>query len=95
MERRQHTRISTDIIPGRLGNRIPVEVMELSLEGIGLEARAALRPGGNYKLSLLEGSAKVLETKVIWCRLDRSERSADGRSQTVYRAGLSRVGGGG
>lgn len=88
MERRQQSRIPTDGMQGRLGSGIPVRVTELSLQGIRLETRSALRPGGRYTLSLLDGVVSELETKVVWCRLVRCEVEADGETMAVYRAGL-------
>ena len=91
MERIRHGRILMGIMPGRLGRGIPVQVTELSLQGISLETSSPLRPGASHIFRLNEGGTSSLEARVVWCRLDRNERSADGRALAVYRAGLSRL----
>ncbi len=89
MERRKNVRILVNALPGLLGRGIPVEVRELSLLGIGLETSMPLKPGGSYSLRLQDSRISELETRVVWCRLDRNGRHADGNLFTIYRAGLS------
>jgi hypothetical protein len=91
VERRQQTRIRTGDLSGRLGGGISVQVTELSLEGISLETRSALRPGGYYTLRLLESRGEEIEARVIWCRLDRNKPGTNGESVAVFRAGLSQA----
>lgn len=87
-ERRHFKRYRVDGVQGRCRTARDLVVRDISLTGLAVETRAPLRIGETYSLTM-GGRLDAIEipAEVRWCRLV-DVRSAGGRSENVYHAGL-------
>lgn len=67
-------------------------VLDLSRDGLAIESTTALRPGQRYTFTLTIGEhLETLRARVLWCRLQTTERLPNGDVRPLYRAGIERV----
>ena len=88
-ERRTHTRYPVEGIKGSFLFTTDARVLNLSLDGMSLEANNPLKIGHEYSLRLDEGEHHMpLKGTVVWCTLVKTTRDQQGDVQPVYRAGV-------
>jgi len=88
-ERRIHTRYEVEGVRGNFLLSTDARVLNLSLDGMSLEANNPLKIGREYSLKLDQGSeALPLKGTVVWCTLVKTTRDERGEVQPVYRAGV-------
>ncbi len=88
-ERRRHHRYDVQGVRGILVLPMRVKVLNMSLTGLAVEARAALEIGKKYDLKLHNGRETIeFNVDVQWCHLVRTERIGIADVSPVYEAGL-------
>ena len=93
-ELRRHRRYDVLDVRGSLLVSLDARILNMSLTGMAIETGSLLKVGGSYWLRLpQDGETLRFKTDVMWCRLVRNERTAEGDSRAVYHAGLDFRGG--
>ncbi len=88
-ERRRHRRYDVQGVRGILVFPLRVEVLNMSLTGLAVESRRALKIGSRYDLKLHNGREAIdVNVEVQWCHLVRTEPAESGDVAAVYQAGL-------
>ena len=89
VDRRRHLRASITEISGTLHSPGDVEVLDLSLSGMAIEAAAELEAGDHCFLELRhQGHSVSMEVEVRWASVLRMERVRD-TFLPVFRAGVA------
>jgi PilZ domain-containing protein len=92
LQRREQPRLMLRGSEGVLHGSFPVTIVDVSLGGLGLEARSGIRPGGAYELIAdLEGRHVQARLLVTRCRACGTAPDGSGGRSMVYRAGASFV----
>ncbi|MDX1501056.1 MAG: PilZ domain-containing protein [Thermoanaerobaculia bacterium] len=88
-ERRRSPRRRVDGVTGSFLLSSDAKVLNISIDGMAIEAVSSLKVGRDYSLKLTHrGASLPLVGKVVWCSLVRTQRDEWGEVQPVYRAGL-------
>ena len=88
-ERRKSRRRAVKGIKGSFLLSADARVLNMSVEGMALEARNPLKVGRDYSLKLAGAEQTIpLVGRVVWCSLVRTLRDEEGEVQPVYRAGV-------
>ncbi len=88
-ERRRHKRHAVESVTGTFQFSTEARVLNMSLDGMSLEASSPLKIGRVYRLRLEQNNRSLpLEGTVVWCTLIRTRRDDRGEVQPVYRAGI-------
>ena len=88
-DRRRKPRFDVEGVRG--GVRLPMDarVVDLSLDGFGVETDRWLQVGRRYTVSLPADDGIIrLSGTVAWCRLARTVKLDDGERAPVYKAGI-------
>lgn len=90
-DRRQNPRFP--LANTEIGNHaVTGRVLDLSRAGMAIECHDALGPGRLYTFRLAIGEhTETLTARLLWCRLCRTERLANGDVLPIYRAGIERL----
>lgn len=88
-EKRRHVRYEVEGVAGTLRYDMNARVLNMSLDGMALETTAWLHVGRDYRLKVGSGDHVLdMEGRVVWCHLVGNRSVAEGRSGTVYQAGV-------
>ncbi|HUP42661.1 MAG TPA: PilZ domain-containing protein [Thermoanaerobaculia bacterium] len=88
-ERRQKARFDVEGLQGGLRLPMDARVVDLSVDGIGVETDRWLQVGRSYTVSLpMEEGTLRLPGAVAWCVLARTVKNAKGESAPLYKAGI-------
>lgn len=72
-----------------LGPDLPIEIVDLSLDGAQVEHRGPALPGNTPSLTLtLAGERFVLDAEVMWSRASHTAPDPSGARVLLYRTGL-------
>ncbi len=87
--RRTHPRYEVEGIRGHFALNADVDIVDVSVNGVGIETHTYLGVGRDYSLRVTreEGDLR-LTGRVVWCTLVRTERNGAGDIFPVYRAGI-------
>lgn len=89
-ERRRYRRFAVENLVGNLLYSQEVKIVNLSIDGMLVESRNALRPGALYSIKIGADDELVeLSARVRRCFLSGTERLTTGETATVYEAGLA------
>lgn len=87
-ERRQCRRHATEPLAATL-NRHPIEIVDLSLGGLGFKTSVGLHPFDRYQVSIPTESGELRATgHLVWCRIASTQTSPAGEATPVYRGGV-------
>ena len=88
-ERRRYDRHEVDGLHGSFQFTTDARIVDISLDGLGVETNSYLQIGRRYALKLQAGSHVLpLQARVVWCTLKRTTKSESGEVLPVYRAGI-------
>lgn len=88
IERRRTDRRPLDA-SGRASFAADLKILNVSPRGVEVETSGRLMVGADYDLEISSRGEEVpVRGTVVWCRLDRTEETAAGDLQPVYRSGL-------
>lgn len=72
-----------------LGADLPIEIVDLSLDGAQVEHRGPALPGNTHPLTLeLAGERFLLAAEVMWSQASRTAPDPSGARVLLYRTGL-------
>jgi len=87
---RIHPRYEVKDVEGSLLQSSDIVIVDLSIDGVGIETHTALSVGRSYRLRVFRaGEPLDLVGLVAWSRLVRTEATPSGDVLPVYRAGLN------
>lgn len=88
-ERRDKERFPTRGLRGSFVVDTEARVLDLSLEGMGVECHGPLKVGHMYTFRLASPDGELpVSGRVVWCSLVRTDRGAEDDVLPVYRAGI-------
>ena len=87
--RRRHPRYPVDGLEGSFVFSTDVRIIDLSVEGVGIETQTSLTVGRRYSLKVEREDQRLdLSGQVAWCRLTGTRRNPAGDVVPIYRAGI-------
>ena len=88
-QQRRHRRYDVDGVEGTLVYSLDARILNMSLTGMAIETTTSLRMGSPYWLRVDDGEIQLrFKANVMWCKLVRSERDANGDVRAIYHAGI-------
>jgi Tfp pilus assembly protein PilZ len=88
-ERRQKIRFDVEGLQGGLRLPMDARVVDLSVDGLGVETDRWLQVGRSYTVSLPTGETTLrIPGRVAWCVLARTKKNAEGEAAPLYKAGI-------
>lgn len=86
---RRYPRVQNPPVVGSLTFRTEAQLVDISKDGVGVEAYAPLPPRSTYRMTIRNGGQRLeLRGKSIWSHLIETREADDGGVEPVYRAGL-------
>lgn len=86
---RRHNRFDVEGVAGNFLFSVNVNVQNLSVSGMAVEASRALAVGRRYMFNLVRGNELLrLGARVAWCVLGGSRKNEDGDIVPVFHAGV-------
>jgi len=87
-ERRQRRRHATRPLAATL-DRHPIQIVDLSLGGLGFETSAGLHPFDRYQVCIPTERGELRATgHLVWCRIASTRKAPTGEVTPVYRGGI-------